>query len=251
MVLPFVIALAAAAAAQAGTTVDALTFTPPHKIVTLDKIKGEPIQLAWSPDGAQLYIETGEKNRVGAFDSPKHYLLSIADQKLKPVDAPPQWATEYQTWKANKWAAGDHKFVIDISEEKRAQRAVSLPMGGDLAKGGGSGAGTTADDVVGAALSGQMQRVVTLKLKGETVGEYVDTQFVPGYTFSWAPQSFGIAIAYARPDGHLSVMDREGKKKEIAATKNALLPAWASDGKQIAFMQKDGKKFDVYVTEVN
>ena len=250
MVLPLLIALAAAAASQAGPTIDALTFTPPQKIVTLDKIKGQPIQLAWSPDGAQLYIQTGDRNRLGTFDSLKHYLLTLAEQKLKSVDAPPQWATEYQAWKANKWAPGDHKYVIDITEEKRTQRAVSLPMGGDLAKGGGAGTGTSADDVVGAALSSQMQRVVTLKLKGETVGEYVDTQFVPGYTFSWAPPSFGTAIAYARPDGHLSVMDRDGRKKEISATKNALLPAWAADGKQIAFMQKDGKKFDLYVTGV-
>ena len=62
-----------------------------------------------------------------------------------------------------------------------------MPMGGDLAKGGGAGSGTTADDIVDASLQSQMQHVITLKLKGETVGQYVDTQFVPGYTFSWAP----------------------------------------------------------------
>jgi Tol biopolymer transport system component len=78
----------------------------------------------------------------------------------------------------------------------------------------------------------------------------VDTQFVPGYTFSWAPQSFGTAIAYARPDGHLSVMDHDGGKKEVPGTKNARLPAWSDSGKRIAFVQKDGKKFDVYVVDI-
>ena len=34
-------------------------------------------------------------------------------------------------------------------------------------------------------------------------------------------------IAYARPDGRLSVMDRDGGKKEVPDTKNALLPAWS------------------------
>jgi len=249
MVIPFVIALFAAAQ-PAAPKADALTFSAPQKLVSLDKVKGEPIQIAWSADGAQLYIQAGSRTRLGTFESVKHYLLTVADQKIQSVDAPPQWATDYLAWKSNKWAPGDHAFVIGISDEKRTQRAVNVPMGGDLAKGGGSGGGTTADDIVGAAMSSQMQHVVTLKLKGEVVGEIIDTQFVPGYTFSWAPQSFGTAIAYARPDGHLSVMDRDGGKKEIADTKNVLLPAWADSGGRIAFVQKDGKKFDVYVMDV-
>jgi hypothetical protein len=246
-VIPVLIALTLAGQSP---TAAALTMGAPQKLLTLDKIKGEPIQLAWSADGTELYIQTGEKNRVGTFSNQKHYLLTLADQKLKSIDAPPSWATDYQAWKSNKWAPGDRQFAIEIGEEKRTQRAVSVPMGGDLAKGGGAGAGTTADDIVGAALSSQMQHVVTLKLKGETVGEYVDTQFVPGYTFSWAPKSFGTAIAYARPDGRLAVMDHAGGKKEVPDTKNALLPAWADSGHELAFLQKDGKKFDVYVTEI-
>jgi hypothetical protein len=249
MVIPLMIALSAAAA-QAAPKADALTFGAPQKVVTLDKIKGEPIQLAWSADGTQLYIETGQRTRLGTFESPKHYVLSLADQKIQPIDAPPKWATDYQAWKGFKSAPGDRSFVIGIGDEKRTQRAVSVPMGGDLAKGGGAGAGTTADDIVGAALSSQMQHVVTLKLKGEVVGEIVDTQFIPGYTFSWAPQSFGTAIVYARPDGHLSVMDHDGGKKEVPVTKNAILPAWSDSGQRIAFIHKDGKKFDVYMTDV-
>ena len=249
MVIPFLIALAVATP-QAAPKADALTFGAPQKIVALDKIKGEPIQLAWSPDGAELYIETGERSRIGTFNNQKHYVLTLADQKMKSVDAPPQWATDYQSWKSYKWAPGDHAFVIEIGEEKRTQRATNMPMGGDLAKGGGAGAGTTSDDMVDASLSSQVQHVITLKLKGENVGEYVDTQFIPGYTFSWAPQAFGTAIAYARPDGHLSVMDRSGGKKEVPDTKGSLLPAWSGDAKKLAFVEKDGKKFAIYVTEI-
>jgi len=251
MVIPLLIVLAAAAP-QPAPKAGALTFSAPQKVVTLDKdkIKGEPIQIAWSADGTQLYVQTGQRTRLGTFESTKHYVFTLADQKVQSADAPPKWATDYQEWKSNKWAPGDHSLVIGISDEKRTQRAVSIPMGGDLAKGGGAGAGTTTNDIVDASLSSQLQHVVTLKLKGEIVGEIIDTQFVPGYTFSWAPQSFGTAIAYARPDGHLSVMDREGGKKEVPDTKNALLPAWSDAGNRIAFIQKDGKKFDVYVTEV-
>jgi hypothetical protein len=249
MVIPILIALAAAApqAPAAG----ALTFTPPQKVVTLDKIKGEPIEIAWSADGTQIYLEAGNRTRVGTFEDRHHYVLTLANAKVKGVDAPPQWATEYQTWKSNKWAPGDPSYAIAINEENRTQHTVSTPMGGDLAKGGGNpDGGSTANDVLNAALTSQKQHVISLKLKGEVVGEYVDTQFVPGYTFGWAPQAFGTAIAYARPDGHLSVMDVKGEKKEVPDARHALLPAWSDDGSRIAFVQRDGKKFDLYVTEV-
>jgi hypothetical protein len=229
----------------------AMTFSPPQRMVTLDKVKGEPIQMSWSPDGAELYIESGQRTRLGTFESQKHYVVTIASQQLRSVDAPPQWATDYQSWKGNKWAPGDHAFVIDISEENRTVRAVSAPSGGALAKGGESGASTgNMDDAVGAALTSQMQHVITLKVKGETVGEYVNTQFVPGYTFGWAPQSLGAYIAYGGPDGRLAVLDPHGSKTIVPDARNVLLPAWANDGKKIAFVEKNGKKFDLYVTEV-
>jgi hypothetical protein len=250
MVTALLFALVTANAPQQAVHVDAMTFAPPQKVATLDKVKGEPTQIAWSPDGKELYVETGKRTRVGTFVDPHHYVVTIADQKIKSVDAPPQWATDYQSWKSNKWAPGDHTFVIDISESQRTERAISAPMGGDLAKGGGAGAGTTSDDIVTAALTSQNQHVITLRLKGEVVGEYVDTQFLPGYTFGWAPQSLGAAIAYARPDGRVGVMDAAGGKKEIADTKDALIPAWSDSGKQIAFVEKDGKKFGLYVTDV-
>jgi hypothetical protein len=248
MLIPFALALAAALP-QAAPQTPAMNFSAPKLVAPLDKIKGEPTQLAWSADGTQLYIQTGDRTRIGTFSNPKHYVVTVADGKVKSVDAPPQWSTDYQAWKSNKWAPGDRTFQIEIAEDKRTQRAVNMPMGGDLAKGGGA-SGTTSNDMVDAALTSQVQHVITLRLKGETVGEYVDTQFLPGYTFSWAPQSFGTAIAYTSADGRLAVMDQQGAKKTVDATSHVLIPAWSDSGKQIAFIQKDGKKFAVYVTEV-
>jgi hypothetical protein len=226
-----------------------MNFSAPRLVVTLQKMKGEPIQLSWSADGTQLYVETGTRTRIGTFENPKHYLVTVADGKFKDVDAAPQWAADYQAWKSNKWAPGTKSFAIEITEDKRTQRAVSVPNGGALAKGGG-GTGTTSDDIVGAALSSQMQHVITLKLKGETVGQYVDTQFVPGYTFSWAPQSYGIAIAYANEEGHLAVMNQHSEKGSVGSTNHVMIPAWSESGKQIAFIQREGKKFALYVTDV-
>jgi len=250
MVIPIVAAAVVSLLGGQAPHAETLTFSAPQKIVTLDKIKGEPTQIAWSPDGAEIYMQTGERTRIGTFESPRYYVFSVADQKLKTVDAPPAWATEYYAWKSNKWAPGDKTLAIDISDEKRAQRAVNPPMGGDLAKGGGAGTGTSSDDVVTSALTTQMQHVITLKLKGEVVGEYIDLQFVPGYTFGWAPQSAGAYIAYQNKDGRLGVMDGQGSKAVVSGTKNVLLPAWASDGKKIAFVERNGKKFDLLVTDV-
>jgi len=252
MITAFVLALASAALPQtAAVQAASLTFSAPRLVAALDKIKGEPIQLAWSADGTELYVETGSRTRIGTFENQKHYLVTAADGKIKNVDAAPQWATDYQTWKANKWAPGARTFAIDITEDKRTERAVSAPVGGALAKGGESGASVgNMDAATDAALSSQVQHVITLKLKGETVGEYVDTQFVPGYTYSWAPQSLGTAIAYTNTEGRLAVMDQQSGKKTVPSTSRVMTPAWSDSGKQIAFIQKDGKKFALYVTDV-
>jgi Tol biopolymer transport system component len=36
----------------------------------------------------------------------------------------------------------------------------------------------------------------------------------------------------------------------VPDTRNTLLPAWSADGKQIAFVQRNGKKFELFVTQV-
>ena len=96
----------------------------------------------------------------------------------------------------------------------------------------------------------QKLRVVTLTLKGETVGEFVGVQFLPGYTFSWSPEAMAM-MAYANPAGHLAVVDRQGQKQQIEATRNVILPAWSDEGSKIAFLQKAGKnKYDLFVVTV-
>jgi hypothetical protein len=41
----------------------ALQIATPARIATLE-LKGEPIRLAWSADGAQLAIQTGERDKA-------------------------------------------------------------------------------------------------------------------------------------------------------------------------------------------
>ena len=97
----------------------------------------------------------------------------------------------------------------------------------------------------------QKQQVISLTLKSETVGEFVNQQFLPGYTFGWAPESSGPMIAYRNQAGRLSVMDEQGQKQEIAGTKDVILPAWSADGAKIAFLQKSGKnRYDLVIVNM-
>lgn len=62
--LSALIAIPIGAATQGPLKVDALSFSEPATIATIDteKLKGQPARLAWSPDASQLYLQTLEGN---------------------------------------------------------------------------------------------------------------------------------------------------------------------------------------------
>jgi hypothetical protein len=230
-------------------------LSAPAQIGSIDagKLKGEPIQLGWSPDGSKLYLQTAGRDKVGMVKDARSYMLSAADAKTESLDAPPGWAAEYWAWKSGQAAPGAPAFRIDFTEDFKTVNSVSAPRGGALAKGGvdasGTG-GTTAEDIAMQAQQSQKLRVVVFTLKGETIGEFVGQQALAGYTFGWSPAALGL-IAYGNQSGHLALMDRQGQKQQIDATKNVILPAWSSDGSKIAFFQKNGKnKYDLFVVDV-
>src|SRR5689334_22712062 len=137
----------------------ALAFSEPAMTANLAGIKGQPTHIAWSPDGSQVFVQTGDRTRIGTYENP-HFYVVTPDGKVASVGASPAWVAEYSAWKANKWAPGNRSFAIDIDDQRRTQRATSAPVGGDLAKGGGgSGQGSSADDAVNAALDSQVQHV--------------------------------------------------------------------------------------------
>jgi hypothetical protein len=242
-------------AAGQASRAESVQTSEPHVVGQIDvgKLKGEPTQLAWSPDGTKFFLQTSERDSQAMIKNPRFYVLSATDAKPETVNGAPDWAAEYWRWKADKSAPGSPAFSIDIKREERTATATSAPMGGSLARGGASGspnAGTTVDDVVTRAIQLQKQQVITLTLKNEVVGEFVNTQFLPGYTFGWAPQPLGL-IAYRSPAGRLNIMDEQGRKQEVANTKDVLLPAWSADGSHIAFLQKSGKnKYALVVVDV-
>jgi hypothetical protein len=233
----------------------AVRVSAPTQVDSIDagKLKGEPTQLGWSPDGTTLFLQMSERDKAGMTINPRFYVMSASTGKPEIVDAPPAWTAEYWAWKSGQSAPGSPTFKIDFTEDYKTITATASPMGGALAKGGvdtsGSG-GTTAEEVASHAQQMQKQHIVTFKLKGETVGYFAGQQALAGYTFGWSPATVGL-MAYGNQAGRLALIDREGQKQEIDATKNVLLPAWSNDGSKIAFLQKAGKnKYDLFVVTV-
>jgi len=232
----------------------ALQLSAPALISTLDtgKLKGEPTQLAWSADGDKLFLQTSDRDSKGMVGNHRFYVMSAAGGKPESVSTPPAWATEYWAWKSNQFAPGSKTFGIDSPKaEERKIAPTSAPMGGDLARGGSDGGsgGTTAGDVAAHAQQTQTQNVITLRLKGEVVGEFVGQQFLPGYSFGWSPRNQ--MVAYTHSSGRLGVMSENGDKQQVDGTKNVILPAWSPDGSKIAFLQRAGKnKYELYVVTV-
>jgi hypothetical protein len=225
----------------------------PAPVAQIDtgKLKGEPTQLAWSPDGTSFFLQTSERDSLGMVKSPRYFTVPAAGGKPESVKAAPDWASEYWAWKAHKSAPGAGSFQIDIVEEQKSESATSSPMGGSLARGGTAdpSTGTTMDDAVMRAQQTQKARVITLRLKNEVVGQFINQQFLPGYTFGWAPR--GAMIAYGNEQGHLAIMDQKGNRQEVAGTKAVLLPAWSPDGTKIAYLQRAGKnKYDLYILSI-
>ena len=191
-----------------------LRLSAPAAIVEFDtgKLKGMLFRLAWSPDAQQIYLQTIERDRAGAVTAVHHYLMGLTGQSPKSVEQEPAWSTAYWERKSARAAPGLPAFKIELEESQRRVKSTSTPMGGDLAKGGleGGGAmapvgGGAASEAMSASMQGQVAHYYTLKLKGEIVGEFVNTVATPGLTFGWAPA--GGLIAFSNPEGRVVIMD--------------------------------------------
>jgi len=222
--------------------------------VDTGKIKGDFVRLAWAADGAELYLQTVERDGRGNVKGVHHYSIPAAGTSLKSIDREPEWAAAYWTWKSGQASPAAAAFKISVDSERKTVRSTAAPMGGAMAKGGtpDGSAGTTLGDVASAADQTQMQQVYTLKLKGETIGEWINEPVMPGVNFSWAPAPLRYLVFAKRDGGPLTVVDESGRKQELKGAKAAFVPAWSSDGKRIAWLErKDKKKFDLMVAGVS
>jgi hypothetical protein len=250
------ISLIAQAGVPGAVSARSLTVSSPARIAELDmgKLKGEPWRLAWSTDGAQLYLQTMEQK--DAAQKLRHYLIPSGGGAPQPVDDAPAWAVSYWTWKSAQAAPGAPALMISVDERRQIIRSTAAPrgaglagMGGDASSGnepgGRAGAGT---DPLG---DGQNAVVRSMLLKGETIGEWINGVIVPGLTFGWAPKDMQ-AIAFADKSAKVVIMDAQGQKQGVESSKGARLPAWSEDGSRLAYVQRTGKKkYEVFVAGIS
>src|SRR5262245_26915422 len=249
----------AAATLQNPPSVDAskvtLSIAEPIADLDLGKLKGDPARLAWSPDKTEFYVQTVERDGRGAVKSTKHYVVAAASRTAKSVEREPEWASQYWTWKSAQASPGAAAFKIVVDGPRQETvRATSAPAGGALAKGGTANPleGTTVADVAAAVDQSQTRTIYTLRLNGESLGDWVNEPVTPGSNFGWAPAPMTMIVFAKRNGGPLVVVDAAGRRQQLDGAKLAVLPAWSSDGARIAWLErKDKKKYDLVVAEVS
>jgi len=234
-------------AAPQATPVAQVTVTPGPAVLTfeLKGMKGQRLrQLSWSPDETQFCLQTYDANRDASIKAVFYYLLPVNGGTPTRIDAPPPWAADYWSWKSGQTAPGDPSWKIEVSTEKKIASATSLPMGGDLARGGTGDAtstGISAETVVAHAAQSANVSIYTMRLGGVTVGEWTDHPIMPGLTFGWGPKGSGVIAFADKAGGRLTFLDRTGKTKAVEGTKNVVLPAFTQDGTRLAYLEHRGR----------
>jgi hypothetical protein len=223
--------------------------------IDLGKMEGALIrQLAWSADGNELYLQTYDADRTALPKAIFHYVIPAEGGTPKQVAAIPEWAQGYLAWKSAQTAPGDPTFKIELQEEKGISAATAMPMAGDMAKGGTSGGGPTgvsSETVMEMARQSQNTITRRFRLKGETIGEWVNHPIIPGLTFGWGPERSGLVAFAEKKGGALIVMDKSGAKRKVEGTKNVAAPSWSTDGSRLAYLEGSSKtRFSLVVATV-
>jgi hypothetical protein len=249
--LPLALLLTSLVQTSAGADVSALRVSAPAVVAELDlgSLKGELRQIGWGPDLSQLYIQTAEGNP----GSPKlhHYVVPASGGAVSPAKEPPPWAQDYWSYKSDRFAPGLGSLFIDVEQKLETMKYGTGSAGaidpGDRATGGTTTSGANADR---AAVSDKLH-VLRLMLLGQAVSEFVNEAPVPGLMFGWGPAGSG-TIAFTDRDGRLFLFDRSRHKEAVSGAKNALLPAWSTDGSRLAWVQKSARrKYTLVVATVS
>lgn len=222
--------------------VTTLTVTNQKTIVELDlgKLKGDLRQIGWSPDATKLYIQTADGDPGS--ERLRHYMVDAGGGAVESIPNQPDWAQAYWAFKSDRSAPGLGSVMIEV--EQKADKVKIGTGSGRPGATGSNGPGSGLDPTE--TTESQKQAVVRLTVFGEAVSEFVNERPVPGLMFGWGPEK-SATIAYTTLDGHLMLLDRQHHKQSVAGAKDALLPAWTTDGSRLAWVQKTGRKKYVLV----
>lgn len=222
--------------------VTTLSLGPPERIAEIDlgKLKGELRRLSWSTDGTQISLMTAEGDQPT--DKTHFYVVAVAGGAIAGADREPDWATAYWTYKSDRYAPGLPSIEIGV-EQKTENVKVGTGSAGALDR---ESSGLGADNVNNAAnveraAQGDRAHVVRLSIFGSVIAEFINRRPLPGLTFGWGPPR-AAALAFVDADGRLYLLDSARHKRAVSGVKDAILPAWTTDGSRLAYLQKSGRR---------
>jgi hypothetical protein len=248
MLFSFIVSfLALAQAARAPLDATKIVVSSPAAVSEFSSgdVKGFPARLSWSPDGRQLHLRVVQRD-IWANEKEWHYLVDAAGGKLVAVDAEPPWSSVYWYVKAALECPGVGSFKFDIESRVQRVTATNSGAGGAIAQnqgdpyGAGFDMGPQGQAIIQNVQQAQDVTTTTMRLKGQLVSEFVNTQIISGLLYGWAPEGLN-AIAYANGKRALVIMDQHGHRHEVPGTKGVMLPAWSPDGTRLAWMEQQSR----------
>jgi hypothetical protein len=238
--------LVVAAASVSGADASRLTFGAPATIaaVQTDAQRGTPTRLAWSPDGRTLYLRLTKRDMWGN-ERDTHVLVSLADGKLQPAEAEPDWAAAYWSFKSALAAPGRPAFHITVETREERKTATGVVSAGSMAQSGGDpslGAilGPQGQAIAQSTMQAQMVTTTTLRVKRELIGEFVNEPIAAGLTYGWAPAGVD-ALVFVTAKRRLAALDANGNRRDVTVGTGWTLPGWSPDGTRIACLLKQDK----------
>jgi hypothetical protein len=209
--------------------VSATHVSTPVKVcdVDLGELNGSLRRLSWNPNATSLHLQT--------LDSSDHlydYIVDLATREISVAFGEPAWADEYWLQKSALAAPGMPSLKLEITENNRRTRPV--PFTGGFANGGAQ----TPDPKNPVD---EYEHEVTLRYRGQEIGNWINGAPMAGDTFGWGPPGTG-ALVFADNHGRLTLIDPAKHRRAVPGTKDAVFPAWSRDGARLAFLQKNGRR---------
>jgi len=211
----------------AALDVSSLTASEPALVCDLDlkTLRGELRRLSWSADHRYLHVQTLDGKTL------RDYIVALPEGAISAAFGEPEWAAEYWSRKSALAAPGTPDLKIEVLEDH--QRTRPTPFTGGFTNGG-------AQTVDPRNPRDTFAIDARLLLLGEEIGYTLNEVAIAGGMYGWGPPGSG-AIAFIDPSGKLTLFDRDKHKKVLLVARGAAMPAWSTDGRQIAYVQKAGR----------
>jgi hypothetical protein len=201
------------------------------------QIRGIPTRMAWSPDGAWLYLRLSTVDRWSN-ETVRHVLVETAGNAAQDLSDEPGWLARYWNLKSALTSPSLASWRIKIDTRDEQVRTTNVPREGNIGQHGDPGAGL--DEVIRkAANSSQKVLFEDYVLNGKVISSSINGHVPPGRMFAWAPTPLSL-IAFVDAKGRLVLMNQAGVTREVKGVKKAALPAWSEDGRRLAFVQSTG-----------